>query len=331
MIHYVPIENIEQRYTKLMNGIVYPYVDYIYYPDNITTNKIRKGEFLDIEKTIQFKARQIELISLAFQEGKVKDGDWFLFGDMFFPSIESIKYMAELQNINVKVCGFNYAGRSDEFDFVRKLNKWADYSEKAYHEVCDLIFVGSEFHKKNVTYYFNIPEDKVIVTGYIWSNDKAFQLFNEHLYKEDYVIYPHRICLEKGYNDFIDVAEMNGNKKFIITSSSNKGLVGDLPDNVEYRNNLSKKEYYELMSRAKYYLSTAYQETFGYTLREAILYRCIIAAPNRLCYPEMLPKENLYNNLTEIKSIFTNNNYIENKLIEDMYNNNIENIIKLLK
>jgi hypothetical protein len=39
----------------------------------------------------------------------------------------------------------------------------------------------------------------------------------------------------------------------------------------------------------------------------------------------------LYNNLTEIKSIFTNNNYIENKIIEDMYNNNIENIIKLLK
>ena len=331
MIHFVPIENIEQRYTKLMNDIIYPYVDYIYYPDNITTNKISKGEFLDIEKTIQFKSRQIELVSLAFQEGKVKDGDWFFFGDMFFPAIESIKYMAELQNIYVKVCGFNYAGRSDEFDFVRKLSKWADYTEKAYHEVCDLIFVGSEFHKKNVINYFELPEDKVIVTGYIWNNNEAFKTFNKHSDKEDFIIYPHRISKEKGFDDFIKVTELMSDKQFVITSSSNKRLISNLPDNVDYYRGLRKDEYYDLMSRAKYYLSTAYQETFGYTLREAILYRCIIAAPNRLCYPEMLPKENLYNNLTDIKSIFTNNTPIEDKLILDMYNNNIETIIKYLK
>jgi hypothetical protein len=51
------------------------------------------------------------------------------------------------------------------------------------------------------------------------------------------------------------------------------------------------------MAKAKYYLSFAYQETFGYTLQEAIHFRCKIAVPNRACYPEMVNKEALFENL----------------------------------
>jgi hypothetical protein len=118
-------------------------------------------------------------------------------------------------------------------------------------------------------------------------------------------------------------------KKFIITSSSSNDINIPLPNNIEYINKLSKQEYYSYMSRAKYYLSTAYQETFGYTLREALMYDCIIAVPNRVCYSEMIPSTNLFNNNSEVKKIFEEG-LIMNKEIVNMYSNNIEKVISYL-
>jgi len=327
MIHYIPIENIEQRYTKLMNDIVYPYVDYIYYPMWDDTQGISKGEFLDIEKTIEFKSKQITLISQAFQMGKVKDGDWFIFGDIYFQGIESIKYMAELQDIKVYIAGFNYAGRADVNDFVNKLGRWSDVVEKGYHSVADIIFVGSHYHKENVITYFHLNEDKVKVTGYVWDNNKAFEVYPYMHEKEDYIIYPHRLAKEKGIQEFINIAEMMPNKTFVVTSSSKLKSQIALPTNVIYRYGLTKAEYYDCMSKAKYYLSTAHQETFGYTLREALLYNCIVAAPNRACYKEMLNPLSLYNNINEIEKIYNTTDILTNKEYRNMYSNNIEKII----
>jgi len=327
MIHYLPIENIEQRYTKLMNDIVYPYCNYIYYPDNFNEVEIRKGQFLDIERTIQFKAKQIELVSIAFQEGKVNNGDWFLVGDIYFPGIESIKYMAELQDINIKIASFNYAGRADENDFVQRLQNWSDYTEKGYHAVCDKIFVGSNYHKKNVEEYFKLPKDKVIVTGYVWDIDKAKEIYPWTNKKEEFVIWPHRICKEKGFDEFMSIAINFPDYQYIVTSSSKINSRIHLPKNVEYIYGLSKKGYYEYMSKAKYYLSTAYQETFGYTLREAMMYDCRIAVPDRACYKEMVPFTNRYTEISEIPTIFNLEPLEEFKLD---FNNNIKKIIKHL-
>jgi glycosyltransferase involved in cell wall biosynthesis len=313
-----------------MNEIVYPYCDYVYYPSNFNELKIAKGEFLDIERTIQFKARQIEMVSLAFQEGKIKDGDWFLVGDIFFPALEAIKYMAELQNIRISIAGFNYAGRSDANDFVRKLNKWSDYSELAYHQVCDIIFVGSEYHKNNVVEYFDIDKKKVIVTGYIWDKEKAFALYPQINSKEDYIIFPHRLSKEKGIDEFLSICNLMSNSKFIVTSSSNNKSQIDFPTNVEYRYGITKSEYYLILSSAKYYLSTAYQETFGYTLREALMYNCVICAPNRVCYKEMLPPQVLYNSINEVP-IILKKGLIMNDTIVNQYSNNIIEVIKHLK
>ena len=41
------------------------------------------------------------------------------------------------------------------------------------------------------------------------------------------------------------------------------------------------------MRRAKWYLSTAYQETFGYTIQEAIYFGCEILVPNRGLFEEV--------------------------------------------
>lgn len=322
-IIYVPLENIEQRYTKMMNQSLKSYVDIYLYPNFNYPDIIEEGQFLDINKTIIFKSMQLQMIAEMFYRKKIKNGDIFLIGDIFFPGIESIRYMAELQDIDIKIYGFNYAGRADENDFVKKLGDWADASEHGYHLICDGIFVGSNHHKKNILSYFEYISPNIIHnTGYIWNRNHVRNIFNKKVKKEDYIIFPHRLSKEKGIDDFLYFAH-KCQKKIIVTSGGNPIEI-EMPNNVIYKSNLSKKEYYKIMSKAKWYLSTAYQETFGYTLQEAIHFDCEIAVPNRACYPEMVPDECLYNNIDEVNFFRVDEKYTEK------YNNNFLKILKII-
>jgi len=332
MIHFIPLENLEERYTVLMNNIVNKSGKVkSYYPNNWEQKQISKGEFLDIERTIEFKARQLQMISQAFQRGEVNNGDWFFFADIFFSGLDAVKYMAELQDINVKVAAFNHAGRADKFDFVQKLKAWSNVVERAWHSVCDIIFVGSQFHKENVMNYFMIDEDKIKVTGCVWNNEEAYKVYPIINPKKDVVIFPHRMAKEKGVSDFLKIVEAMPEKDFLITSSSNKDCGYELPINATYLNNLTKAEYYSLLSDSKYYLSTAYQETFGYTLREALIYNCRVVVPNALCYPEMLPEKCLFER-EDIETIkkYLSDDYKIDERYKNLYNNSFENMLNYL-
>lgn len=331
-IIYLPLENIEQRYSKMMNQELAKISDIILYPDFDFSEVIEKGQFLDINKTSIFKARQLEMVAQMFYNEEVKDGDVFLVADMFYPGIESVKYMSELQNINVKLCGFNYAGRADQNDFVQKLGSWSDFMEKGFHLLFDMIFVGSLYHKNQVVKYFGLEgfRNKIIVTGYIWNQDYCESLVpkKQSENKQPFVIWPHRICKEKGYADLIAYASST-DKKILVTSSGKEpdSLFIDFK-NITFKFNLTKKEYYGLLAKAEFYLSTAYQETFGYTLQEALFYGCKIAVPNRACYPEMVPEENLFDSLEDIDLIFSKSR--ENIKPFSEWNNNRSHIESLI-
>jgi glycosyltransferase involved in cell wall biosynthesis len=323
-IIYVPLEDMEERYTVMFNNAFKGYCDYYIYPEFNYDTKIETGEFLDVNKTIIFKSKQLQMIGELFYKGEVNDGDIFVISDIFFPGIESIKYMAELQNIEVKVFAFNHAGRADKDDFVQKLGSWADYSEAGYHHICDGIFFGSEFHANRVIDYFSIDESKSHITGMIWNADYINSIHQKsNTPKKDIIVWPHRISKEKGFDEFIEYAKLNQDKNFLITSSGNKVDV-ELPSNVKYQYNLSKKEYYQVLNESKYYLSNAHQETFGYTLQEAIHYGCKIAVPNRACYGEMVPDVCLFDDIENVNFEKVPLEYV------DKYDNNIEQIIKII-
>ena len=330
-IIYIPLEELPQRYTGMMNNAIYPLVDITLYPDIEIDKEIKRGQFLDIVNTTKFKAAQVQMIADLFNEGKVDNGDVFLVGDIFFPGIESIKYMSELLGINVHVYGINYAGRADKTDFVQNLSYWADASELGYHQICDGIFVGSEDHKNNVVDYFGLNSVTVHATGLIWDLGymEGFDL-RDKFQKEDFVIWPHRWCEEKGIDDLINFAK-NTKKKIVITSSGPKKDLPKLPKNVEYRYGLTKKEYYELMAKARWYLSNAYQETFGYTIQEAIFFGCQILVPNRACSPEMVPSKCVYESWEEIETKFNTEDLSVPFSYTEKWHGNAKTIINIIK
>ena len=304
----VPLENLPQRYTIMMNQKIENKFDHFLYPE-IELGGIQNGEFLDIIQTIKFKSRQLEMIADLFDSGEVQDGDVFFISDIFFPGIESIRYMSELLGIDVKIFAINHAGRADENDFVQKLGEWSDSSELGYHQICDGIFVGSEFHKNNIVKHFNIHPDKIHVTGMIWDlNYMNSYLPDGNTEKEDYIIWPHRVSPEKGIYELLTLAE-NTNKTIYVTSGGKINFDFNSYDNIKVFENLTKIEYYDIFRKAKYYLSNSIQETFGYTIQEAIFFRCGIIAPNRNATVEMLPSECLYSEIDELIYMVNNDQF----------------------
>jgi glycosyltransferase involved in cell wall biosynthesis len=331
-IIYIPLEELPQRYTGMMNAAIYPKVDISLYPKIEIDTEIKRGQFLDIVNTCKFKAAQLQMIADLFNEGKIENGDAFLVGDIFFPGIEMIKYMSELLGLDVKVYGINYAGRADKTDFVQQLSHWADASEAGYHFICDGIFVGSEDHKNNVVNFFGLNTATVHTTGLVWDLN-YMQTFKEQIgnvEKEDFVIWPHRWCEEKGIHELIEFAK-NTKKKIVITSSGPKKDLGKLPKNIEYRHGLTKGEYFELMAKARWYLSNAYQETFGYTIQEAIFFGCNILVPNRACCPEMVPSRNVYHSVSEIETKFNSEDLTVPYGWTSKWDNNAQDMIDLIK
>jgi glycosyltransferase involved in cell wall biosynthesis len=327
-IIYLPLEELPQRYTGMMNAAIYPKVDISLYPKVEIDAEIKRGQFLDIVNTCKFKAAQLQMVADLFNEGKVEDGDAFLVGDIFFPGIEMIKYMSELLNIDVRVYGINYAGRADKTDFVQQLSYWADASEAGYHFICDGIFVGSEDHKTNVINHFNLNPATVHATGLVW--DLTYMYKFPYKEKEDFVIWPHRFSKEKGINELLEFAEST-DKKIIITSSGPAKDLGKLPKNIEYRHSLTKAEYFELMAKARWYLSTAYQETFGYTIQEAIYFGCEVLVPNRACCPEMVPPKHVYKSVSEIETKFNEGGLVVPITWTRKWHDNAQTMIDIIK
>jgi len=267
--------------------------DLVLWGENQKESVIKTGEFLDTYGTIDYKSTQMALVARAFQRNMVKNGDIFYVPDIFYPSLEAIRYMAELSGIGVRIAAFNHAGRADENDFVQHLDSWSDMQEQVWHSICDLVFVGSDYHRKRVEEKFHPL--RINVCGAVWSK-KWMDDFCKGIErkKQHYIIWPHRPCREKQFDMFLRIAKANPRLHFVITSSGSNRLQNiELPVNVEYRYGLTKREYYEVFAHAEGYLSTALQETFGYTLQEAIYFGCKVVVPDYACYREYADRHSI--------------------------------------
>ena len=87
--------------------------------------------------------------------------------------------------------------------------------------------------------------------------------------------------------------------------------------------NLSKQQYYGLLSRSKFVVSFALQENFGFGIAEAVKLGCIPILPNKLVYPEFYDKTYLYTNFEECVEKLANFMFLDSKhqLIQPKFTN----------
>jgi len=281
-LYIITLEQVEKRYTKQWHsywkkGFSKFYDKVINIDGTIVSDEIKSGRFLDTNQTNIWKSEQVIKVAKLFQEGKIKDGDTFIFMDAWNTGVTAIKYMSQLNNIKTKLYGYWHAGTYDPHDFVSQagLGQWAGYNEIGWFNALDKNFVATEFHKELIlkSYSDVVRPSKIVVVGFPmdWDAQIKKEIGVKRKPKRDLIVFPHRTDPEKNPDGFRMVAKKHKEYDFVITT--------------EVTN--TKKEYYDLISEAKIVYNDNKQETFGIGTVEAMMLGAIPLVPNRLVFPEL--------------------------------------------
>ena len=243
------------------------------------------GAFLDFGGTNIYKAAQVAQMSMFFKEGKVKDGDHFVFADAWHPGILQLKYMLELLQIKGTIHALWHAGSYDPYDFLGRLigNKpWVRLTEQALFHSVDKNYFASNFHIELFLNTFGEDcaiQEKIVRTG--WPMEyltPVLQADTVGTEKQNLILFPHRNAPEKQLNIFED-------------------LKNELPE-YNFMNcqehKLTKKDYHKLLGEAKMVFSANLQETLGISCYEILRTGGVPFVPNRLSYTEMYEDIFLY-------------------------------------
>ena len=243
------------------------------------------GAFLDFGGTNIYKSAQVAQMSMFFKEGKVKDGDHFVFADAWHPGILQLKYMLELLQIKGTIHALWHAGSYDPYDFLGRLigdAPWVRHTERALFHSIDKNYFASKFHIELFVNTFGEEvaiQDKIVRTGwpmeYLTPVLQADTIGTE---KQNLILFPHRNAPEKQLNIFED-------------------LKNELPE-YNFMNcqehKLTKKDYHKLLGEAKMVFSANLQETLGISCYEILRTGGVPFVPNRLSYSEMYEDIFLY-------------------------------------
>lgn len=266
-------------------------------PSTVTT-----GAFLDFAGTNVWKSTQIEQISNMFSRGLIQPGSVFLFTDAWNPGIINVRYMSDLLDIPVRIVSYWHAGSYDKWDtlgYKIKDRKWSLAAERSFFEASDVNLFATKYHAdffmKNCLQYNdqridfyescarenpNPYTNKIVVSGQPhYEILKWFEDNPNPKEREDIIIFPHRLCVEKRPEIFSELQNRMGMQfRFLRTQDQC----------------LSKEAYYRLLQRAKLVFSSAEHEMLGISQMEGVLAGCIPLMPNRLSYKEMYPSLFLY-------------------------------------
>jgi len=297
-IWLVDLEAVETRYTSewkihlpkqlkkigsIFNG--YAEVEVMDGSDDIP-DATTPGAFLNFGGTNIYKCTQIEKLSRAFTNGKVKSGDHIIFTDAWHPGIINVKYMAELLGIKVIMHGLWHAGSYDPADFLGRLigdTPWVRNAEKSFFQALDHNYFASDFHIKmfcetllgidmtlaTETY---IKDNKIVRSGWPMEYTKDGLAPFKGMKKKNLILFPHRVAPEKQPNIFRDLKEtLQDDYEFVVCQDQR----------------LSKVEYHNLLGEAKMVFSANLQETLGISAYEGAVVDTFPLIPDRLSYTEM--------------------------------------------
>tara|TARA_B100001115_G_C15843416_1_gene423659 strand:+ start:1837 stop:2907 length:1071 start_codon:yes stop_codon:yes gene_type:complete len=295
-IYIVDLEAVDTRYTKEWKK---------YLPLQLkrhTNSKVEvisggntpqattPGAFLNFGGTNVYKAKQMQQIGEMFCNGKIKDGDYFLYTDAWNPTVLQLRYMAELLKIKIRIGGLWHAGSYDPQDFLGRLigdKPWVRNAERSMFETYDNNFFASDFHInmfvdtfKEFGNYVGLTTDKTKVRRVGWPMEYLEGSMSAYkgMEKKDIILFPHRIAPEKQPDIFYDLKDALPQYEFIVCQEKE----------------LSKNEYHNLLGEAKMVFSANLQETLGISWYEGCLVDTMPLIPDRLSYTEMAINEFKY-------------------------------------
>ena len=295
---WLPLEILDERYTSMTRqlyseGFERNRIPFIMIQGESLVNRIETNRgkgFLDPYGTIFYKSSQVMKLAQMFRNKQIESGDVIFIDDVQFP-IELIRYIERMSDMEVKIFGVQHSGTYIRTDDINKMGEEYQLQEEYWLSTLDGIFVGSKFHKNEIIKRYPNLRKKIHVTGLPFDRNEVLKVSKPRKFeeREDIVLFLGRLHKEK-QPELFEVLERDIKKR---TKRDDIQFIKTM------EHDLSKKEYYELLSKSKVSVSFALQENFGYAIRESAVLQCIPICPNSLSYPEFLPRELLYNSFAE--------------------------------
>ena len=361
-IYYVPIEPLEERYTEQWYrhfpiefkkaGFEVEIIDGVALSDTVDV-----GTFLDINSTIAYKNSQMTKIASMFRQNLIEQDSIFFFGDTEFWGLESLRLMADMNKVNIKVYSFLHAGSYTLEDAFQIAEPYQKYTELGWIMACDKVFVGTEYHKeafieRRINRYADEADkqmlsDKIFVSGNPVFLDE-YDKFDTP--KKQKIIISNRFDVEKRPNlslDFAYLIKKRHPEVEIVITTSRDEFKSNAKWLVEYakayeedgivtiKAGLSKNDYHKELSESKIMLTNSIEENFGYCILEALVYDTYPLCPVGLSHNELCSDDE--------RLLFKDNDEILDKIemllssdfsVTDYakkYESSIEKIIKTIK
>ena len=236
-----------------------------------------KSLFSPVRSSTEFELLQVS----EYMSMDIQDDDVLFLSDLSFPGF----FTNILYHKRPKNCfAFCHATSLNHLDYFEKVRHSKFQCETAHAGMFNKVFLGSYYHKEKL-------KD--------WKNTEV-----------TYLPYPPFLC------DVLYITN-NKNRKYRFCSASRqtpqkvddfveKAIEGTFNEKINRMSHVSWDSYYRFLSDSKILLISASEETFGYQVVDAIINGCIPVAPNKLSYPELLPKEYLYDDYESLVTIIKN-------------------------
>ena len=294
-VYIVDIEAVDTRYTKQWKEHLPEQLQRALVQDVAVLGEVKvisggevphattPGAFLNFGGTNVYKSNQLQQIASLFCEGKINDGDYFLYTDAWNPTVIQLRYMARLLNVDITIGGMWHAGSYDPQDFLGRLigdEPWVRNAERSMYACYDHNFYATDFHIDLWEESFKYEQEDHPPIRVGWPMEYLQHSLDRYkgMEKRDLILFPHRIAPEKQVDIFRDLANSVPEYEFVVCQDTT----------------LSKNEYHNLLGEAKMVFSANLQETLGISWYEGALVGAIPMVPNRLSYSEMAEIDFLY-------------------------------------
>ncbi len=319
ILWYVGLEAYESRYTlQLTDWNVRAFkrlgVKYELVTSTVeTSSNISVGQVLDATGRSLHALSQIQKLLNLIREGIVKHEDTIFFEDMFHPGIEALPYLLDQlpSNRRPKIFVRCLAQTIDPDDFVHVtgMARWMRNIEQSILKFVDGVFVASHEMLSHMT--IAGWDCKAVVTGLPFDMNEVRSRVNyssessesEWLgNREPTVVFAARTDQEKQPEFFLELANTwdevkYGPVEFVIAAgkqlSSNRLSIVEAirSSSVTVRENLTKNEYYSLLTKSRVLFNCALQDWVSNTVSEADALGCNVLYPAYRSFPEVFESD----------------------------------------
>jgi len=314
-LFYVGLEPYNERYTLqltewMTRALDRRGVDYTIVPGTTLNNngKIAVGQVLDAHGRSYFALSQTMHLVNAMHNGDCTGDDAIFFEDMFHPGIESLPYImnqvSEDMRPEVYVRCLAQSIDPDDFIHVHGMEKWMGKYEKMVCEFATVLASSEEMVANMKIAGWDAPIYNI--SGLTFDADEVRERVPEIIpfdKRRRRVAFTARFDQEKQPDFFMDIVEKMAETGVEFAIFSGAELRSNNPRFVERARalndsgalsiyeNLSKNQYYNLLSDTRVVFNCALQDWFSNTISEADALGTNVVYPAYRSFPEALAND----------------------------------------